>query len=87
MVLRDDGQVIFSACQQLFHCADPLEAGAWACHEGPSLALQWSDKPILVNLDCVSLVDSIMEKSQDRSLISFLVSDIKEFFLKATLRS
>jgi hypothetical protein len=51
MILRDeDGQVVFSACQNM-ECSDPLEAETLACHEAAVLALQLSDKPILVEPD------------------------------------
>lgn len=58
-------------------CADPLEAEILACHEELSLALQWTDKPIIVELDCAVLVASIMENIQDRSSITHLISEIK----------
>jgi hypothetical protein len=53
MVLRDDdGQVIFSACCQLFKYIDPLEAKARPSEEGLTLALQQSELPIEVESDC-----------------------------------
>jgi ribonuclease HI len=71
MVLRDEnGHIIFSACRQLLNCSDPLEAEAMACEEGLRLAMQRSDSPITVELNCSVLVDAIKEKNQDRSSIA-----------------
>jgi ribonuclease HI len=78
MVLRDkNGQVIFSACRQLNGCSDALEAETLACQEGLLLAFQWSEKPVIVVLDCSSLVEALTKDSQDRSSITYLISEIK----------
>ena len=78
MVLRDEeGQVIFAACRNLMDCMDAMEAETLACHEGLQMALEWSDKPILVELDCSCLVDAIRKKAQDRSPQSYYISEIK----------
>jgi hypothetical protein len=78
MVLRDEnGQVIFSACRRLNGCSDALEAETLACQEGLLLAFQWSEKPVIVELDCSSLVEALTKDSQDRSSITYLISEIK----------
>jgi hypothetical protein len=78
MLLRDEhGQVIFSAYRQLQSCNAALEAEVHACREGVALALQWSTKPLVVELDCVGLVDAINKSSLDRSAFSFLIQEIK----------
>lgn len=52
MVLRDEyGNIVLSACRQLLNCTDPLEAETRACEEGLSMAMQWSDKPVVLELD------------------------------------
>jgi ribonuclease HI len=77
MLLRDEhGQVIFSACRQLQSCNEALEAEVHACRERVALALQWSTKPLVVELDCVGLVE-INKSSLDRSAFSFLIQEIK----------
>jgi hypothetical protein len=68
MVLRDEvGTVIFSACRFLPSCAEAFEAELLACSEGLSLALQYSQLPIIVDSDCARLVAVIQEATQDRS--------------------
>jgi hypothetical protein len=42
------GVSFFSACRQLFKYSDPLEAEARACEEGLKLALELSDKKIMM---------------------------------------
>jgi hypothetical protein len=74
MVLRDEnGQVIFSACRQLNGCSDALEAETLACQEGLLLALQWSVKPVIMELDCSSLVGALTKDSHDPLLITYLI--------------
>jgi hypothetical protein len=53
---------------------NPLEAKALACYEGLSLALQWSDKHIMVDLDCSNLVDATLKETQDRSMLAHLIT-------------
>jgi hypothetical protein len=88
MILRDeDGQIVFSSCRQLFQCLDPLEAEAKACHKGLMLALQSSNKPIQVELDCLGLTEAIKEKQQNRSPILHVISEIKELVSGSTIIS
>jgi hypothetical protein len=63
-VLRDEnGNTIFSACRKLLNCLDPLDAEVRACEEGLLLAMRWSEKPVVLELDCKVLVDAIKEKN------------------------
>jgi ribonuclease HI len=79
MILRDEtGSTIVSACRQLFDCSNALEAEAYACLEGLGLALEWTVKPVVVELDCSNLVDAIINHVTDRSPITFLVAEIKD---------
>uniref|UniRef100_A0ACD6A976 Uncharacterized protein n=1 Tax=Avena sativa TaxID=4498 RepID=A0ACD6A976_AVESA len=79
MILRDEvGRIIFSSCRQLFNSGDPLEAETRACAEGLRLALEWSDKPVLLELDSSVLIDAIGGRSQDRSCLAFLIKEIKD---------
>jgi hypothetical protein len=69
MVLRnDDGKVIF---QHAVNCNDPLEAESRACEEGLKLALHWSDKPMVVELDCS--VGANKYKNMDRTPLAHLI--------------
>jgi ribonuclease HI len=78
MVLRDEnGDTIFSACRKLLNCLDPLDAEVRACEEGLLLAMRWSDKPVVLELDCKVLVDAIKEKNQDRSPFVHTISFIR----------
>jgi ribonuclease HI len=84
MILRNEnGGIVFSACCQLVNCLDPLEAEARACEEGLKLALQLSDKQILMESDCAGLVTAVLETGQDRSYLTQIISEIK-FLMQGT---
>ena len=52
MVLRDaQGQIIYSACRQLFACDGALVAELEACKEGLAIALHRTNCPIQLELD------------------------------------
>ena len=51
------------------------------------LALQWSSKPIQVELDCSGLIEAIKEKQQNRSPILHFISEIKELVSGSTIIS
>jgi ribonuclease HI len=84
MILRNEnGGIVFSACRQLVNCLDPLEAEARACEEGLKLALQLSDKQIIMESDCAGLVTAVLETGQDRSYLTQIISEIK-FLMQGT---
>jgi ribonuclease HI len=77
MVLRDEeGRPIFSACLFIFDCESPYEAETQACLEGLELALEHSQLPLIIESDCVKLIEAVRSKSQDRSSCVHLVSEI-----------
>ncbi|VAH97634.1 unnamed protein product [Triticum turgidum subsp. durum] len=79
MILRDStGGIVFSACRNLLSCASPLQAELAACLEGLKFALQWSDFPIDVEMDCKVVVDSIQSQSMDRSMNAMLVNEVRK---------
>ncbi|VAH43766.1 hypothetical protein VPH35_027838 [Triticum aestivum] len=78
MVLRDDkGNVIYSACRELFSCREILEAELCACMEGLSFAIQRSDLPIIIEMDSIIAVKLIQAMDIDRSIYSSLVKEIR----------
>jgi ribonuclease HI len=77
MILRDhEGAVNFAACQELFNCADPLEAELAAMEEGLRLALHWSYKPIMVESDCQDVVFLTMAKGNTRARYAHRIKEI-----------
>ncbi|VAI92535.1 hypothetical protein VPH35_132053 [Triticum aestivum] len=81
MILRDnDGNIIFSACRSILHCSGPLQAELLACQEGLSLALQWSTRPIDIEMDCMDAIKLIKSPTLDRSPHRMIVQDIKMLF-------
>jgi hypothetical protein len=48
-----------------------------ACIEGCTLALQWSAKPFIVEMDCVKAVGMIISPEEERSPCTFLVKEIR----------
>jgi hypothetical protein len=54
MILRDsNGNIIFSACRNLLRCNNALEAEVQSCLEGLELALQYSQLPIIVDINYI----------------------------------
>ena len=81
MILRDnDGNIIFSACRSILHCFGLLQAELLACQEGLSLALQWSTRPVDIEMDCMDAVKLIKSPTLDRSPHRMIVQDIKRLF-------
>jgi type III secretory pathway component EscS len=58
-------------------CDDPFEAEAYACEDGLRLALEWSEKPIIVESDCSTLISAVQATTQDRSQFMHLLYEIK----------
>lgn len=78
MVLRNSsGEIIFSSCRELRACAEPLEAELSACMEGVNLALQWTQLPIEVEMDCLVAVNMIKAPEVDRSRYAMLIKQIR----------
>lgn len=78
MVLRDDtGAIIFSSCRFLRSCHTPMEAEIAACLEGTSLALQRTEKPIIVELDCKEGVVALTDSGVNRSSLAGFIEETK----------
>lgn len=74
MVLRDDmGAIIFSACR---FCS-PMEAELAACLVGTSLALQRTEKPIIIKLDCKEGVEALNGNVVNMSSLARLIEGTK----------
>lgn len=77
-ILRNSsGEVIFSACGKLNCCGGTLEAELLACREGLAMTLQWTLLPIIVETDCLEMVQMIHAKEAVLSELAFLVREIK----------
>ncbi|XP_073351694.1 uncharacterized protein [Aegilops tauschii subsp. strangulata] len=77
MVLRDaHGEIIFTACRQLFACDNALDAELEACKEGLALALERTTCPIQVELDCSEAVVMLQATERNRSRHMTIVSEI-----------
>lgn len=78
MLLRDErGDIIFTACRELHACDNGLHAELAACREGLALALQRTNLPIMVELDCAEAVSMITTHSENRSQHRVLVEEIR----------
>ena len=78
MVLRDDtGAIIFSSCRFLRSCRSSMEAEMAACLEGTSLALQRTEKPIIVELDCKEGVVALTDSGVNRSSLAGFIEETK----------
>jgi ribonuclease HI len=71
MVLRnDEGGIIFMASSYLQECDIPLEPQA--CNEGLALSLELSDRPVVLESDCLEAVSMINDPSRNRSHVASL---------------
>jgi hypothetical protein len=77
-VLRDEsGAILVSACAFLQACQSPLEAELEACRQGVGLALEWSNNPCVIEMDCSEAVKMISSEKLDRSAYSAIIQEIK----------
>lgn len=78
MVLRDDtGAIIFSSCRQRFSCREASEVELCACMKGVSLALQWCQVTVIIEVDALEVVNMIQNSDNERSIYASLVLAIK----------
>jgi hypothetical protein len=79
MVLRDEeGSILFTACRFLQTCDSPLEAELLACSEGLALALENTNKPIILESDCLEAISMINDDNRNRSFVASLVNEVKK---------
>jgi hypothetical protein len=71
-------EVIFSACRSLTNCRDMVQAELAAIEEGLKLALQWSNLPVSVDIDCAEATALIMEQTSNASVFAFSISVIRD---------
>lgn len=77
MVLRDDvGADIFSSCCYFLSCTSALEAKLTPCMEGVNLAMEWSEKPVIIESDSLQAVRFLQDDGPNRSPLATLVTYI-----------
>ena len=57
-----------------------MEAELGSCMEGLSLAIQWSDLSVLLEVDLASVVNILKDEDVDWSALASLVAETKYFF-------
>jgi hypothetical protein len=78
MIVRDhNGEIILSACRHLVSCRDALAAELKALLEGISLSWHWCNKPVLIEVDCLEIINLVNNKEVDRSVFSTTIGEIK----------
>jgi hypothetical protein len=78
MLLRDsDGAIVFSACRHILNCRDALESEIYSVYAGLSLALQWCSLPLVVESDCLEVVNMLKSEGIDRSVYAPMIEEIK----------
>ncbi|KAE8807795.1 retrotransposon unclassified [Hordeum vulgare] len=80
MVLRDNmGAIIFSSCRFYLSSCSPMEVvgNSSLTREGTSLAVQRTEKPFIIELDCKAVVDALMGSSVNRSSLTSWVEEMK----------
>jgi ribonuclease HI len=78
MLVRDyKGDIIASACRQLYNCRDALESELCAAKEGLALALNCCTQPIIFETDCLEIIKLLQNNHMDRSVNATIVEDVK----------
>jgi hypothetical protein len=79
MILRDEeGRIPFTACRFLQTCDSPLEVELLAYSEGLTLALENTNKPIILESDCLEAISIINDDNQNCSFVASLVNEFKK---------
>jgi hypothetical protein len=76
-VCDHNGEIIFSACRELSNCRDALGAELNAVLEGLSLALQWCNLPLIIEVDCSEVLSLLNNEEVDRSIYTSVIEEIK----------
>jgi ribonuclease HI len=78
IVVRDhNGDILLSSCRELSACRDALEAELSAVREGLSLTLHWCTQSIIVEVDCLEIINLVKNEELDRSVNTSLIEEIK----------
>ena len=78
MVLwSESGKLIFAAYRYIFNCNDALEAEIHALMQGMALAIQHSDKPVIVQSDSINALATLGGNTLVRSAYGHLDAEIK----------
>jgi hypothetical protein len=77
VIARDDkGTVIFTAWCAIARCESAYEAEALACLEGLKLASQWASGSVILETDCVRVLNALRDKD-DKSEACFVIEEAR----------
>lgn len=77
-----EGQVVISSWRYLFNCASAEEVEFTSYQEGPSLAQQWCQAPMILETDCLSCIPALQTSGVDRSKHAALIGDAKDLMAR-----
>jgi ribonuclease HI len=69
LIRNHDGDVLITAWKTV--------AEAEACLQGLRLALEWSQQPVIVEADCLSMIRAVLTTEEDRASWAGLIQEIK----------
>jgi ribonuclease HI len=79
LIVRDSlGNPLLTAWRSLHWCHDAEEVEAMACLEGLRAAARWTDRVIILESDCSTVVGKLREEVLDRSLVGPVTCDALE---------
>jgi len=71
VIIRNSrGSSVLTAWRVLFQCRDAEEVEAAACQEGIRLAARWTDRGMIQETDCLSVLLKLWSGGFDRSLVA-----------------
>lgn len=73
-----NGGIICVACRSLEVCSDALEDELMACNEEANMALQWTMLPVILETNCLSITQMLLDGRMDWSSLAFVTREIKE---------
>ena len=78
IIARDaQGSVLFASSQIRFHCSDPEVAELMALIEGLRLEIQWTDLPVVLETECLSICKALNSNEDNRSKLALQLKEAK----------
>ena len=79
MAIRNHlGKIMLSAWKKVFNAGSTEEVEALACREGLLLAAEWTSEPIILESDCLAVINYLSKPLSQRSHSCFIIREAVE---------
>ena len=72
------GKIMLSAWKKVFNAGSTEEVEALACREGLLLAAEWTSEPIILESDCLAVINYLSKPLSQRSHSCFIIREAVE---------